>query len=120
MLPITPMNARNKLYEIESGVNEIVDVSFRQGIHEGINLLLEVIGDGQAAVGRKTQYMCLEMESRRKEVRGSGRSGWIYKIVRVVREYTNESEADQDLAGLKSGEITERTRKKGYRLIKTG
>jgi hypothetical protein len=64
----------------------------------------------QVVANRKPKYIAMEFESRRKDAyrryKGS-KTGSIYKILKVVKEYTDEAEVDQDLARLKAGEISE-------------
>lgn len=112
LLPITPKDARNSLYEIERSVNEIVstsnDKTYRRGFQDGISLLLELMRK-QRATSQRPRYILLECESRRKDAYRpyGGKTGWVYKLARVLKEYVNEAEADQDMARLRIGEITE-------------
>lgn len=105
LLPIVPAEAQNKLYEAETAVNGIIhavlDVTYRKGVQDAVKL---------TDTGRKPKYICLEMESHRKDalkLHSWSKTGWAYKITRILKEYTDEAEADRDMARLKTGEITE-------------
>ena len=102
LLPVTQKDFRCKLYDIERTVNEIINISNDAGYQKGVQDAAKL-----TSTGGKARYMCLSVESHRKEVRGSGRSGWIYKICKVVKEYVDEAKADNDIARLKAGEISE-------------
>jgi hypothetical protein len=103
---IVPKESRDALYKIESALSDIItisiDLTYKQGFH-GINLVK------LARANRKPKYIVMEFESHRKDVVKlyGGRTGWLYKLTKVLREYTDEAEVDQDMAKLKSGEITE-------------
>lgn len=64
----------------------------------------------KAATSKKPKYMLLECESRRKDaqrIHAGSKTGMISKLVRILKEYTDEAEADRDMARLKADEITE-------------
>lgn len=114
LLTIVPQDARNSLYVIEKSVNEIVSTSndkmYRRGFQDGINLLLEMIQGKQCNTGSKPKYMLLECESCRKDAQriyAGSKTGMIYKLVRILNEYTDEAEADKTMDRLTAGEITE-------------
>lgn len=101
-------------------LREVVDAAvnfytYRQSSQDSISLVK------QTSSKRKPKYFILECESHRKDVFKpyGGRTGWLYKLVKTMREYTDEADADRDLARLKAGEITEddiiRKRKKVVR-----
>lgn len=105
---IVPKGYRNALYDIERDIGSIVgianELAYRRGLEDGMS------PDKQTASRRKPQYMIIEFESRRKDAnrqyKGS-KTGSIYRILKIVKEYTNEAEADRVLARLKAGEISE-------------
>lgn len=104
LLPITPKDARHKLYEIEAAINEIMSLSGDAAYRKGVSDTLKSEGS------RKAKYMCLELESRSKNAYrtySGQKTGWIYRICRIVKEYCEEEEADRDMARLRAGEITE-------------
>lgn len=78
--------------------------TYKQDLNNDANIVKKIPGS------RKPKYIAMEFESRRKDAyrryKGS-KTGSIYKILRIVKEYTNEAEADLDLARLKAGEISE-------------
>ena len=103
VLPIVPEESRAALYDIESAVNEIIQAIMVAAYQKGVN-------DTRKNADKKAEYVCLEFESRRKDANrlfSGSKTGWIYKILRVVKEYTNESQADIDIERLMAGEITE-------------
>ena len=85
---------------VEAAVNLYTE---NQSFQDGMSLVK------QTSSMRKPKYFILECESYRKDVIKpyGGRTGWLYKLVKTIREYTDEAEADQDLARLKAGELSE-------------
>lgn len=105
---IVPKEYRNALYDIEKSIGSIVGIvnefTYKQGLENGMSLAKQI------APRKKPQYMIIEFESRRKDAdrlyKGS-KTGSIYRILKIVKEYTDEAEADRILARLKAGEISE-------------
>lgn len=104
---IVPKESRDALYKIENALSDIVsisnDLTYKQGFQDAMSLAK------QTSSRRKPKYIVMEFESHRKDVIKlyGGRTGWLYKLTKVLREYTDEAEVDMDLARLRSGEITE-------------
>jgi hypothetical protein len=89
-------------------LREVVDAAvnfctYKKDFQDGVNLLK------QTSAQRKPKYFILECESHRKDVHKlyGGRTGWLYKLVKTLREYVDEDEADRDLSMLRAGELTE-------------
>jgi len=107
LIKIVPSEYRNALYDIERAIGSTVSIvnefTYKQGLQDGMSLTK------QTTSNRKPNYFILEVESHRKDVHKlyGGRTGWLYKLVKTLREYVDEDEADQDLDRLRSGEITE-------------
>ncbi|HYE82193.1 MAG TPA: hypothetical protein VEG39_08505 [Clostridia bacterium] len=107
LIKIVPKESRGALYEIETALGNVVSIAneyaYSRGLHDGMSLAKQTTSQ------RKPSYFILEVESRRKDVHKpyGGRTGWLYKLVKTLREYTDEAEADQDLDRLRSGEIPE-------------
>lgn len=102
---IVPKESRKALYEIEMTINRIVSIAneltYKRGFQEGMGLMK------LPKTSRRPQYMIIEFESKRKDAYGIYKWTSIYKILRFVKEYTSEEEADQDLTRLINGEATE-------------
>jgi len=107
LIKIVPREYRNALYDIETALGNVVSIAnehaYKQGFQDGMSLAK------QTTSTRKSNYFILEVESHRKDVHKlyGGRTGWLYKLVKTLREYVDEAEADHDLERLRAGEITE-------------
>jgi hypothetical protein len=117
LFQVVPHDRHDSIYNIEKAIDDILtrsnDMSYRQGYQNCVDLMFENMRERQAAAildSQKPRYMIMELESRRKDaVRlfPYSKTGWIYRLSRIIKDYTNSVEADNDLAGLLSGEISE-------------
>lgn len=107
-LPIEIVNEIESAYCLQLAITQ--ETMYRKGFRDGVNLILELAGCKSLNAARRPEYMCIELESRRKDAARKYpgmKSGTIYKLIRVIKEYTSETEADRDMEALLSGRITE-------------
>lgn len=107
-LPIETANEIELAYCEQLTITQ--ETMYREGFRDGVNLILELTGRKSLNAARRPEYMCIELESRRKDAARKYhgmKTGFVYKLTRVIKEYTSETEADRDMEALLSGRITE-------------